>query len=30
MVGFCQHIGSLAMNQDNATGLIPFTIDLTF
>jgi hypothetical protein len=30
MVGFCQHFGSLAMNQDNATGLIPFTIDLTF
>jgi hypothetical protein len=32
MVGFRQHIGSLAMNHDNAnaTGLIPFTIDLTF
>jgi hypothetical protein len=27
---FCQHIGSRAMNQDNATGPTPFTIDLTF
>jgi hypothetical protein len=30
MVGFLQRNGSTAMNQDNATGLIPFTIDLTF
>jgi hypothetical protein len=30
MVGFRQYTGSLAMNQDNATGLTPFTIDLTF
>ncbi|SCF95636.1 hypothetical protein GA0115259_105565 [Streptomyces sp. MnatMP-M17] len=29
MVVFRQHTGSLTMNQDNATGLIPFTIDLT-
>jgi Family of unknown function (DUF6400) len=30
MDGFCQHIGSPAMNQDNTTGLTPFSIDLTF
>ncbi|AXI80998.1 hypothetical protein C7M71_030075 [Peterkaempfera bronchialis] len=30
MVEFRQPTGSLAMNQDNTVGLIPFTIDLTF
>ena len=30
MVGIHPHIESLAMNQDNANDLTPFTIDLTF